>query len=206
MCLEAVLRVLTEFGQVLIRIFLPQLSFSSSSLTDRSCWLSVDVGTLVKTFFPLPIVTKKVHFLTFGTIVALELGGILLPSRQASLLALRVAGVVAELVISGTAERVTIFPKIMGRTDQSVFIFEKGVAFSIQLGCPHVSGFQSLLDSDLTDETSAAYNEREHRNDTLVSGWGRNLNKLDQRVDHMSCRFHDERNHHRENDGSSWEL
>lgn len=125
----------------------------------------VAVFTLVAVFalaFPGHVALSVLWMATlgansFGTIVALELGGILLPSRQASLLALRVAGVVAELVISGTAERVTIFPKIMGRTDQSVFIFEKGVAFSIQLGCPHVSGFQSLLDSDLTDETSAAF-------------------------------------------------
>ena len=92
--------------------------------------------------------------LTFGAVVSLPglLGGVLLPSLEADLLAVGPAGVVAELVVPRPAEGVAIAPVVVGGADEPVVEGELGVSLAGRAGSPLLAGLETLLDSGLADE------------------------------------------------------
>ena len=89
---------------------------------------------------------------TFGAVVPLRPGGVLLPPVQADLLSVRVAGVVAELVVARPAQRVAVAAEIVAGADHAVLVLQLGVRLLVDAVGPLGAGREALLGGQPADE------------------------------------------------------
>lgn len=99
------------------------------------------------------VTARQAH--SFGAIVSFFVVGIFLPTWQANFVAITITSVMTKLVISGSAQRVTIFAIVVGRARHSVLVFQSCVSFLVNSVGPGASGIQRLLSFHTTNQSIA---------------------------------------------------
>ena len=95
--------------------------------------------------------------LTFGTVVSFSIVGVLLEAIETNLVAMIVTNVMTELVISWSAQSVTIFAIVMGRANHTIFILETGMTLTslVNSMSPILTSFELLLGSHSANKSIA---------------------------------------------------
>lgn len=78
-----------------------------------------------------------------------------MPSLETDLLSVLPAGVVPELVVSGSAEGVAVLAVVVGGADHAVLVLQPGVALVLAVGGPRAARVQLTLGCQPADQLVA---------------------------------------------------